>query len=73
MLRMSRGRRLITDRFELDELKKVPERLKRRNACKQLGRKEKRRVRTELPRILSDKMKQWLPKQWKSKQRKSLA
>jgi protein regulator of cytokinesis 1 len=44
---------IVSERFELEELKKDPERLKGRHACQQLAKEEKmdRRVRNELPRI----------------------
>ena len=50
---IAKRKAIVSGRFELDELKKDPERLKGRNACKQLGKEEKmeRRVRTELSRI----------------------
>eukprot|EP00956_Cyclotella_meneghiniana_P022176 scaffold41463_cov43-Cyclotella_meneghiniana.AAC.1 len=55
---------IVSDRFELEELKKDPERLKGRNACKQLGKEEKmeRRVARDLPRVtaqLEKELKKW--------------
>lgn len=44
---------IVSERFELEQLQKDPERLKGRHACQQLAKEEKmhRRVKNELPRI----------------------
>ncbi|KAL7507172.1 hypothetical protein ACHAXN_004409 [Cyclotella atomus] len=44
---------IVSERFELEQLQKDPDRLKGRHACQQLAKEEKmhRRVKNELPRI----------------------